>query len=174
MKPRQTPNPVQALVDRGDHPVTPTVLFTGACEYARAAWILGERHFLPMVPFGQLVSQSIELALKAYLTFRGVDEDGLKSIGHDLERAWQECKIQGLEVTLPSGWLASLNMHYGTPFLYRYWRQGLGWGFPGTPKRVLRALHSALTQISAAINDDGVQLAEVTRTPSTPAAWPDH
>jgi hypothetical protein len=170
MTPQQPPKPrnvVQTLVDSGNHPVTHRGLFMGACEYGRAAWILAGYRFVPIVPFAQLVCQSIELGLKSYLVFRGADEESLKVIGHDLERALEQCKSKGIDLQLPEGWVGILSAQYATPFIYRYWRQGLGWSIPGTPKTVVEALHGALTQIGRAIGDDGVQLAMMTRTPTT-------
>jgi hypothetical protein len=168
-KPR---NVVQSLVASGHHPVTHSTLFMGACEYGRAAAILAGYQFLPVVPFAQLVCQSIELGLKSYLAFSGVDEQGLMAIGHDLERAWTECCNNGLEVKFPPMWLPGLNCQYGNPAIYRYWRQGIGWSIPGLPKTAIETLHAALTQICAAIGDDGTQLAVMTRTPNVPWSSP--
>jgi len=167
--PRKPQNAVQTLIARGDHPVTYGTLFMGACEYGRAAYILAGYQFLPMVPFAHLVCQSIELGLKSYLVFRGVDEQSLRDIGHDLERAWIECCGKGLKVGFPQGWLSSFNAQYS---IYRYWRQGLGWSMMGHQKSVVDALHSALTQIGVAIGDNGSQLACMTRTPATPFRAP--
>lgn len=167
MPPRKPKSIVETWIATGDHPVTPGTLFMGACEYGRAAHILAAYQFLPIIPFAHLVHQSIELGLKSYLVFSGVDEQKLREIGHDLERAWTECCGKGLEVRLPQGWLASFDSQYP---IYRYWRRGLGWSMPGNQRSVMDILQSALTQIGPAVGDDGVQLAYMTRTPSAPFA----
>ena len=43
-----------------------------------------------------LFLHAVELSLKSYLYFLGVDEDGLQKIGHDLEAAWQEAVGLGI------------------------------------------------------------------------------
>jgi hypothetical protein len=170
--PRRPPRtPIQLFVERGDHPVTHVTLFTGACEYCRAAWMLAGDRFHPIVPFAQLVCHSVELALKSYLLFTGADEQRLRSIGHDLQAAWEECRRQSLEVTFPTGWLMTLGYQYDGPFIFRYWRQGIGWSIPGTPKQVAETTFAALRQIGTAIGDDGKQLALIPRTSLDP--WPD-
>jgi len=88
----------------------------------------------------------------------------LIEIGHNLDVAWTTCRDRGLEVGFPPGWLTFLNMQYGSPYIYRYWRQGIGWGMPETQKSVVDALHAGLTQVCGAIGDDGVQLELMTRT----------
>jgi len=48
------------------------------------------------LPVYYLFLHAIEMALKSYLSFHGVDEDGLRKIGHDLETAWLEAKELGI------------------------------------------------------------------------------
>lgn len=48
------------------------------------------------LPVYFLFLHAIEQALKSYLCFRGVNEDGLRNIGHDLEAAWQQAKDLGI------------------------------------------------------------------------------
>jgi hypothetical protein len=134
-QPRSPGSLIKTLADSGNHPVTAQTLFMGACEYGRAAWMLAGSPWNPVIPFAQFVAQSIELALKAYVMFQGGNEADIRAINHNLERAWEECRNRGLDVQFPIGWLQGLNMHYGDPFLYRYWRQGLGWGCRGRPGR---------------------------------------
>jgi hypothetical protein len=167
-KPQRTP--IQSYVEGGNHPVTCSTLFMGACEYCRAAWVLAGDRFLPIVPFAQLVCHSIELGLKSYLLFTGADEQRLRSIGHDLQAAWEECRLQNLQVNFPTGWLMTLGFQYDGPFIFRYWRHGIGWSVPGSPKQVAETAFAALRQIGLAICDDGKQLELIPRTPLDP--WP--
>ena len=56
----------------------------------------GAQHMDAPLPVYYLFLHSVELALKSYLYYRGVDEDGLRRIGHNLETAWQEAVDLGL------------------------------------------------------------------------------
>jgi hypothetical protein len=154
------PSPLDPLIASGNHPVTHRVLLLGAYEYGRAAVILARSPYLPMVPFAEIVCHSIELGLKAYLLFSGANEQSLKDIGHDLERAWRECSDKGLQVQFPPFWLTGLNMQHANPFIYRYWRQGLGWSMPGTQEMMVNTLSDALRQIGAAVGDQGTNRLE--------------
>lgn len=162
---------IQSYMGSGDHPVTSFTLFMGACEYCRAAWVLAGDRNHPMVPFAQLVCHSVELGLKSYLLFTGAGERCLRTLGHDLQAAWEECRRRGLEVQFPPGWLMALGSQYDGPFIFRYWREGIGWSIPGTRKHVAETTLGALRQIGMAIGDDGKQLALI---PSTSLdTWPD-
>jgi hypothetical protein len=48
------------------------------------------------LPVYYLFLHAVELALKSYLYFHGVDENRLREIGHDLETAWQQAKDLGV------------------------------------------------------------------------------
>jgi hypothetical protein len=73
-------------------------LLTTAKSFYKSAEKLntGPQHLDAPLPVYYLFLHSVELALKSYLYFRGVDEDGLREIGHDLEGAWQKAKDLGI------------------------------------------------------------------------------
>ncbi len=48
------------------------------------------------LPVYFLFLHAVECALKSYLHFRGVDEDGLRKFGHDLQAAWQQAMDLGI------------------------------------------------------------------------------
>jgi hypothetical protein len=48
-------------------------------------------------PTYYLYCHAIELALKSFLHFKGMDEKGLRNIGHNLIKAWNECSSYGIK-----------------------------------------------------------------------------
>ena len=64
-----------------------------------------------------------------------------------------------------------LGAQYDGPYIFRYWRQGIGWSIPGSPQQVAETTFAALRQIGTAIGDDGKQLDAIPRTRLDP--WPD-
>ena len=48
------------------------------------------------LPVYYLFLHAVELSLKSYLHFRGVDESSIRRIGHDLETAWQQAVDLGI------------------------------------------------------------------------------
>jgi hypothetical protein len=48
------------------------------------------------LPVYFLFLHGVESALKSYLHFRGMDEDGLRKFGHNLEATWQEAMDRGI------------------------------------------------------------------------------
>ena len=69
---------------------------------------------------GLLAGHCIEATLKAYLAEKGLGEDVLKRIGHELEAAWHACAENGLQINLrPPSWLLELNYSH-SKFRYRY------------------------------------------------------
>jgi hypothetical protein len=56
----------------------------------------GPQHLDAPLPVYYLFLHAVELALKSYLYSQGVDEGGLRKIGHDLETAWKEAVRLGI------------------------------------------------------------------------------
>jgi hypothetical protein len=73
-------------------------LLTTAKSFHKSAEKLntGPQQLDAPLPVCYLFLHAIEQALKSYLCFRGVNEDGLRNIGHDLEAAWQQAKGLGI------------------------------------------------------------------------------
>jgi hypothetical protein len=73
-------------------------LLTTAKSFYKSAEKLntGSQHLDAPLPVYYLFLHAVELALKSYLYFRGLDEDELHQIGHDLEAAWQKSVELGI------------------------------------------------------------------------------
>jgi hypothetical protein len=73
-------------------------LLTAAKSFHKSAEKLntGPQHLDAPLPVNYLFLHAVELALKSYLYFRGVDEDDLRKIGRDLEAAWQQAVDLGI------------------------------------------------------------------------------
>jgi len=56
----------------------------------------GPQHLDAPLPVYYLFLHAVELSLKSYLYFRGVDEDGLRKVGRNLESAWQQAVDLGI------------------------------------------------------------------------------
>jgi len=75
-----------------------TGLLTAAKGFHKSAEKLntGPQQLDAPLPVYYLFLHAVELSLKSYLHFRGVDESGLREIGHDLETAWQRAVDLGI------------------------------------------------------------------------------
>ena len=73
-------------------------LLTTAKSFHKSAEKLntGPQQLDAPLPVSYLFLHAIEQALKSYLCFRGVNEDTLRKIGHDLEAAWLQAKDLGI------------------------------------------------------------------------------
>ncbi|MEH6580837.1 MAG: hypothetical protein V7754_02800 [Halioglobus sp.] len=73
-------------------------LLTTAKHFHKSAEKLntGPQQLDASLPVYYLFLHAVELALKSYLCFRGVDEEGLRKIGHNLEAAWQQAMDEGI------------------------------------------------------------------------------
>lgn len=70
---------------------------------------------------GLIASQSIELCLKGYLLSIGWEEKQLKSVGHDLKKAWSSANKNGLPISdEPSFGIRLLSISHDAPFYFRY------------------------------------------------------
>ena len=75
-------------------------------------------------PVMSLVAQSIELGLKAYLRFKGLSLDEIKTLGHRLTDCWQAAVVNDIEnhVSLTAADLEVLeiisNLHASTQLRY--------------------------------------------------------
>jgi hypothetical protein len=88
----------------GNNPTMPAGLARYARDYFEAAIaaddILGMRPGYEIVapaPVMFLVAHSIELALKAYLLFKGQSLDDLKKLSHKLNDCWEAAKKEDIE-----------------------------------------------------------------------------
>lgn len=80
---------------------------------------------------GLLASQSIELCLKAYLISIGWDEKQLKTIGHDLVKAWSYAKEGGLSISKePSFEIQLLAISHDSPYYFRYPQEKIATAIP--------------------------------------------
>lgn len=108
---------------------TEVSLYRGSLNFFRAVEIIvGPDQRCPPDSFGFLVSHSLELALKAYLTKCGFDEEKMKAkIGHSLVKAWNASATLGLPVAkaVPR-WCDLLDRAHNTPYLFRYARTNTG------------------------------------------------
>jgi hypothetical protein len=68
-----------------------------------------------------LSSHTLEVVLKAFLLARGVPEDELIKIGHNLEKTWRAARAKGLPIEAePPRWCTLLNLAHDRPYLVRY------------------------------------------------------
>lgn len=135
--------------------MTAHTLYQGATHYARAALVLCP-DYGSIVIMAQIGAHAVELGLKAFLLSKGMTEAEFTSrdgIGHDLERAWAECVRRGIQTPCPP-WLSFINMQFGAPFIYRYWREGIGWGLPGTPETFAQSVKALVLDIGREIGED--------------------
>lgn len=78
-----------------------------------------DKNILPAV--GLIASQSVELALKAYLIRQGYSEQKLRALGHDLTDSWKEVSICGLRLDWESKFSVDvLSLSHDKPYLFRY------------------------------------------------------
>lgn len=106
------------------HEPTDVSLYRGSLNFFKAVSIIfASDEKCPIDAFGFLVSHSLELALKAYLSKCKLNESELKEFGHSLVKAWNRCVELGLPLDkkVPK-WCDLLDRAHGFPFLFRYAR----------------------------------------------------
>ena len=68
-----------------------------------------------------LAGQSLECALKSFLSRNNFSEPQLRSIGHNLEDLWKASSTLGWGLSVsPPAWCVILNQTYSRPFHVRY------------------------------------------------------
>lgn len=73
------------------------LLATGKEFYKSAEKInTGPQSLDAPLPVYFLFLHAVESVLKSYLHYRGLDEDGLRKFGHNLEATWQEAMDRGI------------------------------------------------------------------------------
>jgi HEPN domain-containing protein len=73
-------------------------IHTSARDYLKAAKDLFDHGWIdPIPPIVFLVGQSMELSLKAFLRGVGFSEPQLRTIRHDIEKAFRKAKENGIE-----------------------------------------------------------------------------
>jgi HEPN domain-containing protein len=99
-----------------------------------------------------LAAQTLECALKSYLSHKGVPESVLKErpLRHDLEALWKEAVDQGAPLTSQFKWLGLLNTLHNTPYRGRYpTKQG---GLVSPPRKpVASELQGIVASIGAVV-----------------------
>lgn len=107
----------------------------GLARYAREYYdaaiaadnVIGHRKGYEIVaptPVMFLIAHATELALKAYLRWKGVDLEGLKRVGHNLEACWAAAREHGVteHITLSDEELGILglisDLHSSTELRY--------------------------------------------------------
>lgn len=130
-------------------------LFRNALQFFRVSKILViSKDSLPASAFGYIVSQSLELFLKAYLLSVGLTEKQIEVIGHNLEKAWSRAAKEGLQVSSdPPAWCSSLNSAYDRPFLLRYSRDNTSISVP-SPRNTVMELESIMLTVAEALGLD--------------------
>jgi hypothetical protein len=73
-------------------------LLTAAKSFHKSAEKIntGPQQLDAPLPVYYLFLHAVELALKSYLSFHGVDEDGLRKIRHNLKAAWRQSRDLGI------------------------------------------------------------------------------
>lgn len=133
-----------------EHKVTDVTLYRSALEYLNVINITQKSEdSCPQTPFCFIAALTTELALKAFLTNRGVPENTSKNIGHNLVRAWSKSVEMGLQVDpeVPR-WCDLLNGAYDRPFLARYARTNTG--IVSSPQH---ELHEALNNLVSTVGN---------------------
>lgn len=140
------------------HSYTPVSLYRGGLDFLEgAATIASAKTPLPLAPFAALASHSLELVLKSYLVAKGLSEDQLKAIGHNLERAWNRCRSNGLNLdSIVPRWVLIMNSGHEKPFHFRYARENTGIVVPNAEQLIveLRAVFS-IVGAELGLNSDG-------------------
>ena len=98
--------------------LTPGTLIDGARMYAAAA--VNDRFPNSFHVLSQLLSMSLELALKAYLKKAGCTTKRLKALGHDLGRLFEETKLHGLEHTGSRNFVLNVTGALYKPRIFTY------------------------------------------------------
>lgn len=97
---------------------------------------------------GILAAHCLELALKAYLLHAGRAEEDLRTIGHDLAKAWDCCRESGLPLNSLPYWVQVLNYSHANPYFFRYPRNDCKVAIPDTDE-LSNDLRSVLSLISS-------------------------
>ena len=78
------------------------------------------RERMSSLSIGILAGHCLEAALKAHLASSGWTEAQLKSLGHDLLKAWEATRSVGVQISdPPPRWLAGINFSH-SGLRYRY------------------------------------------------------
>lgn len=94
-----------------------------------------------------LSAQSLECALKSFLSHSGMSDHELIKIGHDLEELWNNSVSRGLNLRSdPPEWCIILNSGHDAPYRFRYPMRLNGFMFPALTTVVseLRSLVSTV------------------------------
>ena len=150
------------MMTRSRHPssdasVSARSLLLHADQYLKALRILVHADAGgPILVIGHVAAHALELTFKGYLLHKGMTENEFirrDGVGHDLERAWEECEVRGLVLVAEKSWMHTLNQQHNRPHLYRYGRDGWGQGIPGDPNSLLSYVENVMRQVAAALGD---------------------
>lgn len=144
------------MVIKPTYDSTEVSLYRGSLNFFKAAdIIIASDEICPPDSFGFLVSHSLELALKAYLTRCDLDEDKLKDkVGHSLVKAWNRCVALGLPLDKKvPGWCELLDRAHAAPHLFRYPRTNTGTVTP-SQSELYSCLDNVLNVVGAQLGMD--------------------
>jgi hypothetical protein len=101
---------------------------------------------------GILAAHCLELALKAYLLRAGRAESELKDIGHDLTKAWENCKQSELPLGDLPYWVQVLNFAHSNPYFFRYPQANHNVAVPSTDD-LSNDIQTVLDMVAAKMNN---------------------
>jgi hypothetical protein len=134
------PNKAQSYLIAARH------LFSGAETLASAS-----TQNLPACAF--LTAQSLECALKSYLSYSGLSEKELMAppIRHNLEELWLKAVNVGLHIQfVPPQWCLTLNASHDKPYYFRYPMGLNGMALPA-PTSMISELKELLALIAGTV-----------------------
>jgi len=103
-----------------------------ARSFAEAARILSHHQATDVMPFLFCCGQATEVALKAFLVLKGVQESTFSNNpGHDLTKAWALAVQHGAPISsTPPQWCTLINAEHSAPYASRYPRANRLMGLP--------------------------------------------
>lgn len=139
----------------GHHPLSPTTLLRGARDFHASLCVLAAGPRPPAAVTDLLAAHCVEIGLKAFLLQIGESEEGLKCVGHNLEKAWRRAQKGGLAVAAdPPQWCRTLSSAQDWRFLARYPRVNSGIVAPAMADLV-RDIDNLLDEVSREIVSRG-------------------
>ena len=125
---------------------------TDAREYLKAAELLNDSgHRSPLWPRYFLLSQALELILKAYIALHGGDEGELRKIGHRLLLAYACAHRRGLIFPDPRILKTIHSLHLFHKGLFFRYRQPIGFVQLPEPRDLSEIIATLVSQIDSTI-----------------------
>lgn len=99
-----------------------------------------------------LSAQSLECALKSFLSHSGMSDERLKRMNHNLEKLWRKSVSRGLNLQSdPPQWCVILNSGHNAPYLFRYPIGLNGFVFPALTT-LISELRSTISTVEESIH----------------------